>query len=143
MAQVKDALSREVRYCDRQTSLKEAADKMKSYDIGALPVVENEKVVGLLTDRDMVVRTISEGHDPNKATVGDSMTEGVVTAYEDDSIESAAELMKKNQIRRLVVLNRDDQLAGVCSLGDLATLDIAPEKKADVVEEVSKPSTAK
>ncbi len=143
MAQVKNALSREVRYCDRQTTLKEAADKMKMYDIGALPVVENDKVVGLLTDRDMVVRTISEGHDPNQSRVGDAMTEGVVTIYEDDSIESAAELMKKNQIRRLVVLNREDKLAGVTSLGDLATIGIQPEKKAEVVEEVSKPSTAK
>jgi predicted transcriptional regulator len=143
MGQIKDVITREVRYLNTGANLKEAADMMKSFDVGALPVIRDSKVVGLLTDRDIVVRAIADGQNPEKTKVDDAMSKDVTTCYEDDDVGKAAQLMKDKQIRRLVVLNRNEELAGVCSLGDLATTAKAEDVSGDVLKEVSKPSSSK
>jgi CBS domain-containing protein len=142
MTKVKDVITREVKITDPDSTLKDAADKMKEFDVGVLPVVNDGDVVGLLTDRDIVVRAIADGKDPNNAKVSDAMTAGVTSCREDDDIEKAAALMKEKQVRRLVVLDSNEKLAGVCSIGDLATLPGTENEFAgSVLEQVSKPSS--
>jgi CBS domain-containing protein len=101
-------------------SLQEAAERMKELDVGSLPVCEKDGLVGMVTDRDITVRAIAEGLDPWTGRVRDVMTPGVIYCFEDQEVQEAARLMKENQVRRLIVLNRDKRLVGIVSLGDLA-----------------------
>ncbi len=128
--------------CVRPTdSLQQAAQKMKSLDVGPLPVCgDNDRLVGMITDRDITVRAVAEACDPKTTTVREIMTPDVVYCYEDQDVQDAARLMKENQVRRLVVLNRDKRLVGIVSLGDLA-VETGDEKLAGkALEEVSLPS---
>ncbi len=128
--------------CVRPTdSLHEAAQKMKNLDVGPLPVCDdNDRLVGMITDRDITVRAVAEACDPGKTVVKDVMTPEVVYCYDDQEVQEAARLMKEHQIRRLVVLDRDKRLVGIVSLGDLA-VETGDEKLAGkTLEEVSLPS---
>ena len=138
--QAKEIMARDVKLIHPNTSLKEAAEKMKQFDIGMLPVVEEDKVVGILTDRDIIIRAIAEDRDPEKTNAGEAMSKDVITAYDDQDAEEISQLMKKKQVRRLVLLNHDEKVTGVFSLGDLATALSDMEGKGEVLEEVSKPS---
>jgi CBS domain-containing protein len=122
-------------------SLHEAAQKMRNLDVGPLPVCgDNDRLVGMITDRDITVRAVAEACDPRTTTVKDVMTPDVVYCFEDQDVHEAARLMKENQIRRLVVLNRDKRLVGFVSLGDLA-VETGDEKLAGrTLEEVSLPT---
>jgi CBS domain-containing protein len=134
---IKDLMTRDVESVDPQASLEEAAQLMSDADVGAVPVVEEGRVIGVLTDRDIVVRAVSSGLDPSEAKVGDVMTPEVVHCHEDDEASDAAGLMEEHQIRRVVVTDGDGALAGILSLGDLAArLDGAGR----VLREVSRPS---
>jgi CBS domain-containing protein len=121
------------------TPIQEAANRMRSLDVGVLPVFKGDRLVGMLTDRDLTVRAIAEGKDPKTITVQEAMTADVAYCFEDQDVEEAGRIMKENQIRRLPVLNRDKLLVGIVSLGDLATR--ADEKRAgETLEKVSEPS---
>ncbi|MFZ0257325.1 MAG: CBS domain-containing protein [Gammaproteobacteria bacterium] len=116
-----------------------AAGVMRDRGIGMLPVSENGKLVGTVTDRDIAVRAVAGGIDPHTASVKDIMTTGVVHCFDDEDIRDAAELMKQQQLRRLVVRNRQGQPVGIISLADI-TLDIQDKTLAgEVLNEVSKP----
>src|SRR5439155_105249 len=117
---LKDVMTKTVEEIGPQTSLKDAAAKMKSLDIGPLPVCENDRLVGMLTDRDIAVRSTAQGEDPTRDLVRDVMTPEVIYCFEDQDVAKAAQLMKKKQVRRLLVLNRDERLVGILSLDDLA-----------------------
>ncbi len=137
--QLKDVMTRNVETIRLDANLQEAAEKMKSLDVGALPVVD-ERLQGILTDRDIVIRCIAEGRDVRACKVSDVMTRGVATCHEDDDVQDAAKLMQGKQIRRVVVLDRNDKIAGIISLGDLAT-DIGNKNLSrKVLEKVSEPS---
>jgi CBS domain-containing protein len=101
-------------------TLEEAAKKMKEHNVGILPVVEDEVILGVVTDRDIVVRAISERLTPEMTRVRDVMTPQTISCYEDQSIAEASLLMEKHLIHRLIVLDRSDRLAGIVSLSDLA-----------------------
>jgi CBS domain-containing protein len=119
--------------------IQEAANRMRSLDVGVLPVFKGDRLVGMLTDRDLTIRAIAEGKDPKTTTVQEAMTADVAYCFEDQDVEEAGRIMKENQIRRLPVLNRDKLLVGIVSLGDLATR--ADEKRAgETLEKVSEPS---
>jgi CBS domain-containing protein len=118
--QVREVMTPEVEVISPETTLAEAAQKMKSLDVGPLPVGERDRLVGMVTDRDITVRATAAGRDPNTTKVREVMTEQVFYCFEDESIEQAAEIMERAQIRRLMVLNRDKRLVGIVSLGDLA-----------------------
>ncbi|HDS00660.1 MAG TPA: CBS domain-containing protein [candidate division Zixibacteria bacterium] len=133
----KEIMKEDVKLIHPERNLREAARKMQQFDIGALPVVDDDKVVGMITDRDILVRAVAEGGDPDQTKIGDIMTKGVVTAYDDQDVKEAKKLMKENQIRRLVILNRDNQVRGVISLGDLATAALDREESGEVLEKVS------
>jgi len=121
-------------------SLREAAQKMKNLDVGPLPVCDNDRLVGMITDRDIAVRAVAEACDPRTTTVKDVMTPDVVYCFEDQDVQEAARRMQEHQVRRLVVLNRDKRLVGIVSLGDLA-VEAGDEKLAGrTLEHVSLPT---
>jgi len=122
-------------------SIQEAACKMRDLDVGPLPVCGyDDRLAGMITDRDIAVRAVAEGKDPRTTTVQDAMTEDIVFGFEDQELEDAARVMEMRQIRRLVVLNRDKHLVGIVSLGDLAVETGTRPTAGEVLREVSEPS---
>jgi CBS domain-containing protein len=134
---IKEIMTTNVEIIRPDISVMEAASKMKSLDCGILPVYENDRLIGMITDRDIAIRSTAEGHDPKSDMVRDVMTKKVVYCYEDDSIEAVAKIMEENQIRRLIVLTRNKRLAGICSLGDLAVASHNKKLSGEVLEKVS------
>jgi CBS domain-containing protein len=118
--QLKDVMTTDVQLADPTIKLSEAASMMRDGDFGLLPVGANDRLVGTITDRDIAVRAVAEGKDPNTTTVGDVMSEGIRYCFEDQEVEEAAKLMAQAQIRRLPVLNRDKRLVGIVALADIA-----------------------
>ena len=121
-------------------TLMQAAEKMKLLDIGAIPVRENGRLVGMITDRDIAVRAVAEGRDPKKVPVSEAMSRDICFCYEDETVESAAKLMEEKQIRRLPVFDRSERAIGIVSLGDLAVRNRDDRLSGEVLERVSKPS---
>jgi CBS domain-containing protein len=121
-------------------SIQSAAERMEELDVGFLPVQEDDAIVGLLTDRDLVVRAVARGVDPATTPVAEIMTHDMWCLPADRDVEEAAELMAERQIRRLLVLDSDRRLVGVVSLGDLAVH--APQccRSGEVLERVSEPA---
>ncbi len=137
---VKEVMTRSPECVNPDDSLQDAARKMKDLDVGPLPVCGmNDKLAGILTDRDIVVRAVAEGRDIRTAKVRDAMTEGVTYCFEDDDVSEAARLMRDKQIRRLIVLNGDKRMTGIVSLGDLAVETGDKDLSADTLHEVSQP----
>ena len=101
-------------------TVEQAAQRMRDANVGLLPVVEESKVIGIVTDRDLAVRAIAQGRNPHLTTVRDVMTQEALWCYEDDAVTEASHVMEKNHIRRLVVMTRRHQFAGVLTLTDLA-----------------------
>jgi CBS domain-containing protein len=101
-------------------SLKEAATKMKTIDVGFIPVCDSDRLKGILTDRDITIRATADGRDPTKTKVADVMSTDIAYCLEDQELDEAVSLMEARQIRRLPVLNLDKQLVGIVSLGDIA-----------------------
>jgi len=118
---VRDIMTADVHIVGPDTPLKDAAAMMRDRNTGFLPVGDVTQVVGTLTDRDITIRSAAAGRDPNKATVRDAMGDKVVSCREDDPVETATDLMARHQVRRLCVLNAEQRLVGVLSLGDVAT----------------------
>lgn len=137
--QVKDVMTEKPQVVGPQTTLKEAAETMKSLDVGVLPVCDNDRLVGMVTDRDIVVRAEAEGLSPASAMVEQAMTPDVTFCFEQDDLDSAVKLMEEKQIRRLPVLNADHRLVGIVSLGDLAVSG-DQEAAGEVLERVSEPA---
>ena len=117
---VKDIMTRTVEMVGPQDTLQTAAMMMKTHDIGVLPVNDGGRVVGIVTDRDIVVRGTAAGKDPKSTPASEAMSTDVVTCRTDDRIEDVARTMKERQIRRVVVLDEGKRVAGIVSLGDLA-----------------------
>lgn len=136
--QIKDVMSRDVELADPGMPIQKAAALMRDGDFGVLPVGENDRLVGILTDRDIAVRCCAEGQDPKTATAGDVMTDEVRWAYEDTSVEDGAKLMQKHQIRRLPVVNADKRLVGIVALGDFAVESSEIRPAAETLSKVSK-----
>ena len=122
-----------------ETALIEAAQKMKSLDIGMLPVCDGDRLVGVITDRDITVRGVAQGYDPKTARVQEVMTPEVIYCFDDEDVKEAAKKMEEKQVRRLPVLNREKRLVGIVSLGDLAVRTAKETLAGEVLERVSKP----
>lgn len=122
---LRDVMSSGVQTVLADATIGEAARRMKSSENDALPVVEGDRLVGMLTASDIVLRAIAQGFDPAKARVRDVLTPDVIFGYEDQTLEEAARLMAKHRVRRLVVVNREKQLAGFVELEDLASDPLA------------------
>jgi CBS domain-containing protein len=141
---VNKVMTRDAECVHPDTTLQEAARKMRDLDVGPLPVCgDNDRLVGMVTDRDIAVRAVADGQDTRTTQVRDVMTPDVIYCFEDQDVSEAAGLMKENQVRRLVVLNRDKRLVGIVSLGDLA-VETGNEKLAgNTLEAVSEPTQPK
>ena len=118
---VQDVMSKQVKIAAPNDTVEKAAQLMEAIDCGALPVGENDRLVGVVTDRDITLRAVARGKAPNKCKVREVMSSTVKYVYEDEPTEAAAESMSKLQVRRLPVLNRQKRLVGIVALGDLAT----------------------
>lgn len=117
----RDIMSKKPEFLSPTTTLKQAANLMRTHDHGFIPVGENDRLIGAVTDRDITIRAAAEGWDPNKKTLRDVMTKGIQYCWDTDKLEDIAHKMEKLQIRRLVVLNKDKRMVGIISLGDIAT----------------------
>lgn len=118
-------------------TLKQAAEKMRDQNIGFLPVGENDRLIGAITDRDIVIRGVAAGKDSNKALVREILTDEIRYCMESDSLDKVADMMSKLQIRRLVVLNDNKRIVGIISLGDIATKSQDVKLSGRIIEEVS------
>jgi CBS domain-containing protein len=117
---VNEAMHRGVEWCAPDTPVTEIAKLFREKDIGAVPIGENDRLVGMLTDRDIVCRGIAEGKEMASLTARDVMTRDIVYCWEDDNIEDAVHLMEERQVRRLPVINRDKRMVGMLAMGDLS-----------------------
>ncbi|MCB0094555.1 MAG: CBS domain-containing protein [Caldilineaceae bacterium] len=117
---IKEMMTRNVEVVRPNSSVQDAASKMKSLDIGSLPVCDGSKIHGMITDRDIVIRAVAEGRDSTQTKVADVLTDNLIYCFEDQSVQEAADAMQQYQIRRLPIVNRDKELVGIISLGDLA-----------------------
>jgi CBS domain-containing protein len=113
-------MTRGVELTDPDATLQDAARTMAEEDVGFLPVGEKDRMIGMITDRDIAVRAVAQGRDPKKTKVRDVMTERVLYCFEDEDADKAAESMSREQIRRLPIVDRNKRLVGVVSLGDIA-----------------------
>jgi len=137
--QLKELMTRGVETIPPEASLSEAAKKMQTHDVGALPVGRNQELIGIITDRDIAIRAVASGLDPNSTKVEQVMTRGVHTCAAGSDIAEAMRLMEEKQIRRIVVSDTNDRPIGIVSLGDLA-LHLRDQSSGEVLKEVSKPS---
>jgi CBS domain-containing protein len=134
---VRDCMTREVQIADPNDSLVGAAKVMAELDAGILPVGENDRLVGMITDRDIAVRGVAAGMGPN-AKVGDVMNSEVKYCFDDQEVDEVLAIMGDLQLRRLPVLNRDKRLVGIVSLGDLASNGQA-RRAGDALSDISRP----
>jgi CBS domain-containing protein len=131
-----EIMTRNVKTATRETSLREVASLMRDGDVGAVPVVQDGKLVGIVTDRDIVVRSIAEGANAD-SSVGDAMTSELFTVKPDDFVFQAIRTMGDKQVRRIPVVNADGSLAGIIAMADVA-LEMEDEREiAETLEEIS------
>jgi CBS domain-containing protein len=137
--QVSQILTRDVETIRPDTSVKEAAQRMRSMDVGSLPVCDGRRLLGMVTDRDITIRVTAEGRDAAGTPVQEAMTADVAFVFEDQDVQEAAKVMRERQIRRLPVLSRDKQLVGILALGDIAATG-NDRLSGDALEQISEPS---
>jgi CBS domain-containing protein len=135
---INEVMTRDVDLIGPDTTLQMAARKMRDRDIGSLPVVENDKLVGMVTDRDIVITAVANDRDPATTTAREVHSAKLLYCYDDQSVEEVLANMGDVQVRRLPVVNRAKRLVGIVSLGDLAKLGPA-KKSGEALKEISEP----
>jgi CBS domain-containing protein len=144
MKKCSDIMTRDVVTCTPENTIVEVAQIMKTEDIGPVLIVDNEQsktLVGILTDRDIVVKVIADGQDPRNTPVGEAMSKKLVTCRADDDVDVAMKAMAQFQLRRIPVVGENMKLLGIISQADLATRVNEPEKTGEVVKEISEQNT--
>jgi CBS domain-containing protein len=134
---VGDCMTRDVRIASPDESLRDAAKAMGELDAGVLPVGENDRLVGMITDRDIAVRGVAQGKGPD-AKVREVMSNEVRYCFDDDDADEVLENLGELQLRRMPVLNRDKRLVGIISIGDLAASE-EPKRAGEALSEISRP----
>jgi CBS domain-containing protein len=138
---VKETMTREVDVVSPETTLRDAAERMNSLDVGVLPVCDNDRLVGVITDRDITVRATADGLDPFATQVGEIMSkDDLITCTEDEEVEDATRKMRDKQVRRLPVLNAERRLVGILALGDVAADEVDVRVSSEALREISRPS---
>lgn len=135
MASIKDLMTTNPTTCPTSATVVEVARVMKQEDVGSVPVVEGDQLVGMVTDRDIVIRVIADGRDVESTSVSDVVSSDVVTVDPDTSIDQALDLMSENQVRRLPVVE-GGQLVGIVAVADVARA-ADEEKTGEVVQDIS------
>ena len=138
MQLLKDVMSHDVQVISPEATIQEAAARMRDDGFGMLPVGEHDRMIGVVTDRDMAVRAVAEGKGSD-TLVRDVMSEDVIWCYEDDTVETGADKMSQYQVRRLPVVNREKRLVGIVSLGDFAVAADDIQPTADALVGISQP----
>jgi len=143
MKTCKEIMTKNPRCCAPSDSLQTAAQKMRNEGVGSILVCELEtmKLLGIITDRDIVVKEVAQGVNPREAIVGYAMTSNPYSCDENEDVGEAIDIMTEHQIRRLPILNKDGQLVGIISQGDIAIRNQEPQKTAQVVEKISEMPT--
>lgn len=136
---VSEVMTPRVNYINQSRTVQEAATIMRDLNVGAVPVEDNDKLVGMITDRDLAVRVVAEGRSLD-TTVEECMSRGVEYCYEDESVDDVRDKMSQLQIRRLPIMSRKKRLVGIVSLGDLAVTKGTQEEAGDALTEISKAS---
>jgi CBS domain-containing protein len=136
--QIQEIMSHDVELIDPNSTIRDAACKLRAEDIGALPVGENDRLIGMITDRDIVLRCVADDKLPSQCLVRDTMSKKICYCFEDDDLDEAAQMMADHQVRRLPVLNRNKRLVGMISLADISRCD--PHIVKTALEGISQPS---
>jgi CBS domain-containing protein len=137
--QVREIMSHNVKQISSTATIGEAAECMREYDVGALPVTQDRKTVGVITDRDIVIRAIAADMDPRITPVKEAMTPELVCCEEYDRIEDAARIMEDRQVRRLLVVDSADRVVGILSVSDLAMKTGNEHLAYEVIERICEP----
>lgn len=138
---LKEIMTRHVECINPDDTLTRAAEMMRDLNVGCLPVCGgDDRLAGMITDRDITIRGTAEGRDPESSRVEDIMTPEITYCFENDSVDDAARIMEEKQIRRLAVLNRDKRLVGIVSLGDIAVKTGDRRLSAEALEQISEPA---
>lgn len=141
---VKEIMTRNVECVRSDATLQEAARKMRGLDVGPLPVRgDDDRLAGVVTDRDITVRATAEGKDPTQTLVREAMTPQVVYVFEDQDARDAADTMAAHRLRRVLVMNQDERLVGIVSLADLAVDAGEEARPGDTLRHVSEPAEPK
>ncbi|MGE9743547.1 CBS domain-containing protein [Bdellovibrio bacteriovorus] len=118
---VKDVMHERAEYINRDRTVREAAEMMARGDYGCLPIEENDRMIGMITDRDITLRVVAKGLDPNVTKVSECMSKGIEYCFEEDNLLDVGEMMASQKIRRMPVINESKRLVGMLSLGDIAS----------------------
>ena len=140
MKKCNEVMTKDPVCCLPNDSVAKAAELMKSENIGSIPVIENEqtqKLVGIVTDRDLALKIVSEGRDATSTKVDVVMTRKVVTCLAGDDLQEALDAMAEHQLRRIPVVDNDHKIVGIIAQADVATRVDQPEKTAEMVKEIS------
>ena len=140
MKKCSDVMTESLVYSSPEDTVSHVAQLMKKEDIGPVLIVDNEdskRLVGIVTDRDLALKVVAEGRDPQTTKVEEVMTRKVITCRADDDVENAMKAMAQYQLRRIPVVDKDDRLVGIISQADVATRVGEPERTAEVVREIS------
>jgi CBS domain-containing protein len=133
---IKEVMTRDVRACEPNATVADAAKLMAQEDVGPVPIVEDGRLVGIVTDRDIVVRVVAEGRDPNATTVKEIASTDLVTVSPGDDLDEVLNLLAERQVRRLPVVE-GDRLVGIVAQADVARLGV-DKQTGEVVEEISR-----
>lgn len=117
---VSEIMTANAQWVDPEMSVQDVAEKMRAQDIGSLPIGENDRLIGMVTDRDIVCRAVAKGLDPAKTSAREVMSKTITYCFDDQEVDDAAHVMEQKHIRRLAVLNRKKRLVGILSLDDVA-----------------------
>ena len=142
MAKCSDVMTREPACCEPGDSINRVAGIMKREDVGSVPVVESQedkKLIGIVTDRDLVVKVLAGGADVSRATVRDAMTPNPASCQENDPIDKAVQLMSQRQVRRMPIVDQQGRLAGIIAQADVATRVSRDSTTGELVEAISEP----
>jgi CBS domain-containing protein len=146
MAKCSEVMTREPACCEPGDSIRRAAEIMKRQDVGSVPVVESheeKKLVGIVTDRDIVVKVLADGADVARATVRDAMTANPAHCREDDDVEKAVRTMSDRQVRRMPIIDAGGHLSGIIAQADVATRINRDQTTGELVEAISEPGFAR
>jgi CBS domain-containing protein len=134
---IRDVMTSNPSTIEPSTTIVEAARLMKSEDVGAIPIVEGDRLTGMLTDRDIVIRLVAEGKDPSSATAGKVASRDLVTIDPEQTLDEALRLMGQHQVRRIPVCEEDGKLIGIVAQADIARAG-ADAKTGEVVQQISR-----
>jgi CBS domain-containing protein len=142
--EIRELMTRDVECIPADATLRDAANRMEALNVGSLPVCDRDRdrLIGMVTDRDITIRSFADGRDPREKNVREAMTPKVVSCFEDQDVGEAIRVMNENQIRRLPILNRHKRLVGIVSLGDVAVEIGDKQLIGKVLERISEPAMA-